>query len=159
MTTPIQLRDVIQGDLPIFFNHQLDPLANYMAAFTAENPADQQAFNAHWQKILSDDTITIKTILYTKEVAGHIASFQRFGQPEITYWIGKAYWGKGIATQALSIFLTHHSQQRPLHARVAKDNIASIRVLEKCGFTITGQDKGFANARNQEIEELILTLT
>ena len=81
-----------------------------------------------------------------------------FGELEVTYWLGKAYWGRGIATQALAAFL-RVQQRRPLIARVAKDNIASIRVLQKCGFVLTAETKGFANARGAEIEEVILTLT
>jgi RimJ/RimL family protein N-acetyltransferase len=82
----------------------------------------------------------------------------RSGQPEVTYWIGKEYWGNGVATRALSAFL-ESARVRPLHARAAKDNVASLRVLEKCGFVITGEDKGFSNARGEEVEEFILTLT
>jgi RimJ/RimL family protein N-acetyltransferase len=78
-----------------------------------------------------------------------------FGEPEISYWLGKDYWGKGVATAALSAFLDH-VEMRPLYARVAKDNLASQRVLEKCGFTVDGEDKGFSNARGVEVEEVIL---
>ena len=116
-----------------------------------------EAFTAHWSKILGDDTVTIKTILFEGRVAGHIAKFERFGQPEVTYWIGRQYWGRGIATQALSEFLDD-LPERPLYARAAKDNIASLRVLEKCGFAICGYDKAFASARGEEIEEVILKL-
>lgn len=153
----ILLRDIIESDLPIFFQQQLDPTANYMAAFTVKDPADRDAFTAHWTKILSDDTITKKTILFEGQVVGHVASFEQFGNLEVTYWIGKEYWGKGIATKALSAFLSC-MKTRPLYARAAKDNSASIRVLEKCGFTITGEDKGFSNARGEEVEEFILKL-
>ena len=156
-TGGVLLRDVIAGDLPIFFEQQLDPAANHMAAFTAKDPPDRDAFTAKWTRVLGDDTITIKTILFEGRVAGHIASFEQFGKPEITYWIGKEYWGKGIATKALSEFLVS-LKVRPLYARAAKDNIASLRVLEKCGFTICSHDKGFANARGEEIEEFILEL-
>jgi RimJ/RimL family protein N-acetyltransferase len=158
LTNNVLLRDVTADDLPIFFNHQLDPEANYMAAFTARDPSDREAFTAHWTKIMADDAIIIKTILFAGQLVGHVSSFEQFGQREVSYWIGKEYWGKGIATMALSAFLDH-LKTRPLYARAAKDNIASIRVLEKCGFTICGQDKGFANARGQEIEEFILKLS
>jgi RimJ/RimL family protein N-acetyltransferase len=157
MTSGVVLRDVTEGDLPIFFEHQQDPDANHMAAFTAKDPADRDAFTAHWTKILGDDTITVKTILLDGRVVGHVLSFERFGKPEVSYWLGKEYWGKGIATQALSQFLGHVTV-RPLYARAAKDNIASIRVLEKCGFTIYGEDKGFSNARGEKVEEYILKL-
>lgn len=84
-------------------------------------------------------------------------SFEQFGTPEVSYWIGREFWGKGIATRALSELLGH-VKMRPLYARAAKDNIASLRVLQKCGFTICGEDKGFASARGEEIEEFILVL-
>jgi RimJ/RimL family protein N-acetyltransferase len=148
---------VTQDDLAIFFEQQLDPDANYMAAFTAKEPADRQAFMAHWTRILGDKTITKKTILFDGQVAGHVVSFEQFGMPEVSYWIGREFWGKGIATRALSELLGH-VKVRPLYARAAKDNIASLRVLQKCGFTISGEDKGFANARGAEVEEFILVL-
>jgi RimJ/RimL family protein N-acetyltransferase len=153
----VLLRDIKESDLPIFYEHQLDPGANYMAAFTAKDPANKAAFAEHWNKIMADESVTVKTILYDGEVAGHVVSFKRFGNPEVSYWIGKQYWGKGIATQALSEFL-NQTKLRPLYARAAKDNIASLRVLEKCGFAITGEDKGYSNARGEDVEEFILVL-
>ena len=157
MTTDILLRDVREDDLPIFFQQQLDPDANRMAAFTAKDPADRAAFTAHWAKILGDAGITIKTILFDGRVAGHVLSHGWFGEPEISFWLGREYWGKGLATRALSAFLGC-VKTRPLYARAAKDNLASLRVLEKCGFTVAGHDKGFANARGEEIAEVILVL-
>jgi RimJ/RimL family protein N-acetyltransferase len=153
----VLLRDVLEEDLPTFFAQQLDPDANTMAAFTAKNPSDKAAFSTHWAKILADESITIKTILYRADIAGHIACHAWFGDPEVTYWIGKEYWGLGIATASLSQFLAT-LKARPLYARAAKDNIASIRVLEKCGFAVSGHDRGFATARGEEIDELILKL-
>ncbi len=142
----------------MFFEHQLDPGANHMAAFTARDPADQDAFAAHWKKILSDATVIIKTILFEEHVVGYVGKFEeRPGKPEVTYWIGKEYWGKGLATKALSEFLGQ-LKTRPIHARAARDNVASLRVLEKCGFTISGYERSFANARNEEIEEALLEL-
>ncbi len=153
----VKLRNVVENDLPVFFEQQLDLEANRMAAFTAKDPTDQDAFNAHWAKILADDTILIKTILFDGEIAGYILSHGWFGEPEVSYWIGKSFWGKGIATAALAQFL-QIKPTRPLYARVVKDNLGSKRVLEKCGFTIHSHDKGFANARGMEVEELILKL-
>ena len=154
----VALRDVTEDDLPTFFEQQLDPIASHMAAFTTKDPSDKDAFAAHWTKILTDDTITIKTILIDGCMAGHVAQFERFGEPEVTYWIGREYWGKGVATEALSEFL-RDVKMRPLYARAAKDNVASIRVLEKCGFTITAYETAFANVRDEDIEEAILKLT
>jgi len=158
-TTEILLRDVTETDLPIFFEHQRDPAANFMAAFTSRDPADRDAFAAHWKRILNDDTVVVKTIVFEGNVVGSVATFvdKEFGKPEITYWIGKEYWGMGLATQALSKLL-RDIRVRPIYGRAAKDNVASIRVMEKCGFTISGYSKGFANARAKEIEEVILEL-
>lgn len=161
-TTPsiggLQLRDVAESDLPIFFEQQLDPGANRMAAFTAKEPTDREAFDARWRKILGDAKVLLKTIVFGGNVVGYIGKFEeRAGKPEVTYWIGREYWGKGIATKALSEFL-RQLRLRPIYARAARDNATSLRVLEKCGFRITGYEKGFANARGEEIEEANLEL-
>lgn len=155
--TDLQLRDVIEKDFPIFFEQQLDASALYMAAFTSKDPTDREAFIARWNKFMDDHTIQKKTILYNGHVIGNIINFEQFGQSMVGYWIGKEYWGKGLATKALILFL-EQIKTRPLFARVAKDNIASIRVLQKCGFNIIGEDKGFSNARGVEVEEFILIL-
>jgi len=152
------LRDVIEDDLPVFFDFQLDPDANRMAAFIARDPSDRQAFMAHWNKILADPTTINRTIVCDGQVVGSVSSYEDAGKPEVTYWIGRAYWGHGIATRALSEFLSHGNRARPIYARVAKDNLGSRRVLEKCGFQIIGESKGFANARGEEIEEFHLEL-
>lgn len=157
MKNKVILRDVNEVDLAIFFDQQLDMTANYMAAFTAKDPADKDAFNAHWEKILDDEKITKKTIIFNGQVAGQVLSFEQFGETEVSYWIGREYWAKGVATRALSQLLDY-VKIRPLYARAVKDNIASIRVLEKCGFKVCGEDKGFSNARAEEVEEYILKL-
>jgi RimJ/RimL family protein N-acetyltransferase len=154
MTSDVLLRDVIESDLPIFFEHQLDPDATEMAAFPSR---DRDAFMAHWAKIMADDSVMLKTVLFDGHVAGNIVSFEQSGKREVGYWIGKEYWGKGIATKALAAFLDH-VKTRPLYAHVAKHNIGSRRVLEKCGFTVEGEDKGFPNKREEEVEEFILRL-
>lgn len=154
MIDHILLRDVTATDLPIFYEHQFDPEATRMAAFP---PRDRQAFTAHWTKILADDTVIKQTILYKGLVAGNIVSFDQFGDPEVGYWLGREYWGKGIATRALSAFLSQ-VKVRPLYAHVANHNLASIRVLEKCGFTIIGEDAGFSSVPGEQVAEFILRL-
>lgn len=153
----VTLRSAIDDDLPVFFAHQLDPEANRMAAFTAKDPADRDTFMAHWGRILSDETITVMTILFEGRVAGYLAYFLQAGKRSVCYWIGKDYWGKGIATEALRQFLSQ-VPARPLYARAAKDNIGSVRVLRKCGFTVWGEDRGFSHARGCDVEEHIFRL-
>jgi RimJ/RimL family protein N-acetyltransferase len=134
MTTDVLLRVVTEDDLPIFFEHQLDLDATEMVAFPSR---DKNAFMAHWTKIMADDSVILKTILFNGQVAGNIVSFAQSGEREVGYWIGKEYWGKGIATKALAAFL-EHVKTRPLYAHVAKHNIGSRGVLEKCGFVRVG---------------------
>lgn len=154
MIEDVQLRDVIADDLPIFFQQQLDPDATYMAAFPSR---DRDAFMAHWQKLLSDETLIKKTILFNGQVAGNIGSWQQSGKQEVGYWIGKEYWGKGIASKAVSKIIVQ-IKVRPLYAYVAKHNIASIRVLEKCGFIIIDEEKELSIIGEEKIEGFIMIL-
>ena len=151
------LRDVSDGDLDTLFEHWTDPEANQMAAFTAADPSDRGAFDACWARPRGDEAITARTIEVDGQVVGTISSWSNQGEREVTYWIGREHWGKGIATRALREFL-EVERERPLYGVAAKDNAGSIRVLEKCGFAPVGEGKGFANARGEEIEELILVL-
>jgi RimJ/RimL family protein N-acetyltransferase len=140
----VRLRAVRESDLETLFEHQRDPVANSMAAFPAR---ERDAFMAHWHKILLDGTNAIRVILWNGEVAGNVLSFMRGDTREVGYWIGREYWGRGIATRALSQFL-RLVPDRPLYAGVALGNAASIRVLEKCGFVV----------HRREGEEVLLVL-
>ena len=155
----VLLREVTEDDLVIFFEQQHDPDANWMAAFTAKDPTDWAAFAAKWAKILDDRTGTAKTIVCGGRVAGYLLNFIApwSGQREVSYWIERDHWGRGLATRALAAFVGGLAA-RPLYARAAADNVASIRVLEKCGFVLIGRDRGFANARGAEIEEVVMEL-
>jgi RimJ/RimL family protein N-acetyltransferase len=150
----VQLREVEAADLEFFFQFQLDPDANHMAAFTSKDPADREAFNRHWEMIVADRQIPIRTILYQGQVAGSVLSYVMEGERLVSYWLGKEFWGLGIATRALSRYLKIIAE-RPIYARAASDNLASIRVLEKNDFQYLRTERGFANARSQEIEEFV----
>jgi RimJ/RimL family protein N-acetyltransferase len=158
MTNALCLREVVDDDLPLFFGFQLDPDANFIAAFTAKDPTDREAFTAHWNRILADPATINRTIVCDGQVVGSVSSYEESGKPEVTYWIGRAHWGKGIATRALTAFLAQANTTRPIYARVARDNLGSRRILEKCGFQVIGETTGFANARGGEIAELLLEL-
>lgn len=94
----------------------------------------------HWQRILKDEANILKTILCDGQVAGNIVSFMMEGQREVGYWLGREFWGKGIATQALEMFL-QYIDIRPLYGVVARHNHGSKRILEKCGFRILQEDE------------------
>ncbi|MET7621625.1 GNAT family N-acetyltransferase [Streptomyces sp. NPDC005408] len=152
----IALREVVDSDVPEFFRHMNDPESNRMAAFTSENAADRALFDAHWARIRASDAVT-RTVLADGVVVGHAAVYGPPEEREVTYFIDRAYWGRGVATAALRA-LIELVPQRPLHARAAADNAGSIRVLQKCGFTVTGRDRGYAHARGGETDEVLLTL-
>jgi len=157
VTYELRLREIEEDDLEAFFEHEQDPISIEMAAFTADDPSDREAFLDRWTRIFADGNIVGRTILVDDAVVGSILVHNWFGDPEVTYWIDRDHWGKGVATSALAEFL-EIVEIRPLYARVAFDNHGSRRVLEKCGFVVTGSERGHANARAEEIEELVLTL-
>ena len=151
------LRPTLESDLEVFFNIQLEQEGIFMAAFTSADPSNKVAYMDKWKRLLADPTINIRTILYNNEIAGSVSKYEIGGDAEITYWIGKKFWGLGIASESLKEFLTIE-KKRPIWGRVAFDNIGSKRVLEKNGFVQIGTDRGFANARGMEIEEFIFKL-
>lgn len=153
----IKLKPTIIEDLQYLFEFQLDKEAIRLAAFTSKDPSDKDAYISKYTKLLTDPSVNNQTILVNDIIVGSIAKFVMDGHAEITYWIDKKYWGQGIATQALKEFLVIETS-RPIFGRTAFDNIGSQKVLEKCGFLKTGTDKGFANARQKEIEEFIYKL-
>lgn len=137
MSDEVQLRDIEPGDLPIFYEQQLDPDAARMAAFPSR---DRAAFDAHWAKnILGNPAAITQTIVVDGQVAGNIGSWPQDGVRHVGYWIGKEHWGQGVATRALAAFL-RLVNERPIHAHVAKHNVGSIRVLEKNGFNLDSEE-------------------
>ena len=154
-TAQVQLRDAEPSDLPLLYQYQLDPEANRMAATL---PRDRETFHSHWARMLADRTIVSKVILADGLVVGSIGCFKMDGLDAVGYWIAREHWGRGIATRALSLLLEEVTI-RPLHARAASTNIASIRVLQRCGFVITGYRDSPADARFLACEEAELRLS
>jgi [ribosomal protein S5]-alanine N-acetyltransferase len=153
----IKLRPTEISDLDSLFQFQTDKEGGYLAAFMPKAPTDKAAYIAKYTKLLSDPTVNNQTIIIDNNIVGSIAKFVVEGDTEITYWIDRKYWGQGIATKALKELLDTETI-RPVFGRVAFDNFGSQKVLEKCGFVKIGMDKGFANARQAEIEEYIYKL-
>ena len=153
----ITLTKTEMNDLNAFFEFQLDEEANYLAAFTSKDPNDKTAYIEKYSKFLNDPTINMRTIKINNEIVGSISKFVLEKKAEITYWIDRKFWGHGIATEALKNFLDIETS-RPIFGRVAFDNFGSQKVLEKCGFIRIGSDRGFANARQAELEEYIYKL-
>jgi RimJ/RimL family protein N-acetyltransferase len=157
MTHHIALRPVHSADLDAIFEAMRDPESVRMAAFTAEDPDDRQWFDEHMKKLQESPEITLRAITCDGALVGSIASFVIEGQTEVAYWIDRRVWGRGIASRALELFLGT-VKDRPLYGRAARDNLGSLQVLAKAGFTAVGSEMSFANARGTQIEEMILRL-
>ena len=154
----IKLRPTEISDLDNLFQFQLDKEGEYLTAFMPKDPTDKSAYRDKHTKLLNDPTVNNQTIIFDNTIVGSIAKFVMEGDTEITYWLDRKFWGQGIATTALNDFLIIELT-RPIYGRVAFDNFGSQKVLEKCGFIKIGRDKGFANARQAEIEEYIYKLS
>lgn len=155
MTERVYLREVVENDLPEIFEYQRDPVASEMAAFPSRERA---AFMVHSAKILADDTVTTRIVVIETDVAGHVVCFAQAGEQRIGYWLGRRFWGRGIASRALAEFVSTISA-RPLVAYVAKHNAASMRVLEKCGFERVGEDCSEAPTGGGFVEEFVYSLS
>ena len=153
----VTLRPLEDADLDALYQQATDPESIRMAAFTSENHTDRRAFLARMSRLRADPSVSHLVIDVDGAVAGTIGCFSMDGQREVTYWVDRALWGKGVASAALGI-LVAETAERPLYGRAASDNLGSIRVLEKAGFRRVGVDRGFASGRGEEIQETILRL-
>jgi RimJ/RimL family protein N-acetyltransferase len=149
----VSLREVRLSDLPNFFEDQRDPAGARMAGFT---PRDHAAFMAHWHKIMANPACAIRTILFNGSIAGYMCAWTDGTDRCVGYWIGREFWGRGVASAALVQFL-HYETTRPLTARVVKHNAASIRVLQKAGFKPAGEE-AFELPGGAKFEELVFRL-
>ena len=154
INNPVRLRNVEQDDLPRLYEFNLEPDANCLAATI---PRSADAFKARWENTLADPNVVAKAILVGNSLAGSIVCFKRDGLDEVGYWVGKDFWGNGIASRALELCLKE-IQSRPLYARVATSNRASLRVLQKCGFVVERIHASPATDRYLECEEALLVL-
>jgi RimJ/RimL family protein N-acetyltransferase len=131
----ITLRPVESADIDIFYEHQADPVASEMAATTARDEVSHRQF---WEtRILVNPNNISRTVVVDGKVAGNILSWRNEDVREVGYRLGREFWGRGIATDALRLFLAE-IDDRPIHADVAKHNVGSRRVLEKNGFEPIG---------------------
>jgi RimJ/RimL family protein N-acetyltransferase len=150
----IQLRRTLPADLPILFQFQLDLVSNQLAG---TKPRDLQTFSARWEEIFRDPGITPRVIIADDTLVGSIDAFKQEGTDSIGYWIARAHWGRGIATRAIALLLGEVTT-RPLFARVAFQNVASLRALERNGFVISSRCQTPATQRNVARETITLTL-
>lgn len=136
----VELREVLDEDVGLFYVHQADPESSAMADFPSRNESDH---TAHWSKILADPAVVTRTVLADGDVVGNVTSWEHDEERDVGYWIDRRHWGRGIASAALQEFV-NVLPYRPLHAHVAKHNLGSLKVLERSGFQIVhrAEDNG-----------------
>lgn len=131
MPHAVALREVRESDFETFYQQQSDPESAAMAAFT---PRTRDEVIDRWSRMIVDEEITVRTITVDDVAAGHVVSWLDEGHREFGYWVGRQFWGQGVATEAVRLML-EIVRDRPLEAWAAPTNLGSIRVLEKNGFT------------------------
>ena len=137
MGAEVRLRDVVDGDLETLFRQEQEPEANRLAHFPARR---RDAFFAHWRtRILGVPGVHAQAVEVGGELAGSIVAWWQDGRRFVGYWFGREFWGRGVGTAALRLFLAQETA-RPLYADPHADNVGSVRLLEKCGFRRDGTE-------------------
>lgn len=157
LTGALSLRALREEDLPRLFEIQLDEEARHLAAFVTEEAKDREAYLAKHRKILADPETTNRGVEVDGELVGSVATFPIEGNIELTYWIRRDMWGRGVATAAVAELLEEVAV-RPIRARVVEDNTGSVLVLERNGFVRVGSEDAFAAGRRATVTELIYKL-
>jgi RimJ/RimL family protein N-acetyltransferase len=153
----VALRAMDDADLDAIFEQSRDPVAVQMAAFTRYDPSDRAAFDAHMARLRASPTVIHRVVTADGVLAGTVGAFEMDGETHVTYWIDRSLWGQGIAGQALRLLLDE-VKVRPVHAHAAADNAGSLRVLNRAGFKVIGEETAYAAARRAEIVEKVLRL-
>jgi RimJ/RimL family protein N-acetyltransferase len=149
MSDEVRLRDVEEPDLEVFFEQEQDPEATRRSQFP---PRDRERFMTHWAtKVLGDPTVLVQTVTVNGDPAGNVVSWWVKDRRFLGYWFGRQYWGRGIGTRAVTLFL-QLDKTRPLYADPYAGNTGSVRLLERCGFERAG------TVRYGDDEHLLLVL-
>lgn len=80
---------------------------------------------------------------------------------ELGYWLGRAFWGKGFASEAGRAVLDHAARAHPARRIVAghfAENAASARVLAKLGFVETGRGMRYGRAIDASLPHVDMAL-
>jgi RimJ/RimL family protein N-acetyltransferase len=135
MSGEVLLRDVEDADTEVFFAHQQDADAARRVRFT---PRDHDAFVTHWTtRVVGDPGVFVQAVTVDGEVAGNIVAWWEGERRFLGYWFGREFWGRGVGTRAVALFL-ERERHRPIYADPFSGNVASVRLLERCGFRREG---------------------
>ncbi|WP_188192601.1 GNAT family N-acetyltransferase [Nonomuraea sp. SYSU D8015] len=149
MDDEVRLRDVVEADLEVFLAQEHDPEAQRRSRFPAR---PRERFLTHWRtRILDDPDAYVQAVMVGDDLAGNIVAWTEGERRFIGYWFGREFWGRGIGTRALTLFLSQE-KTRPLYADPFHGNTASVRLLERVGFQREG------TVRHGEDEHVMLVL-
>jgi RimJ/RimL family protein N-acetyltransferase len=145
----VRLRDVVETDLEYFFENEHEPENVRRSRF---QPRERERFMTHWRtRVLGDPTNFVQTALVDGEVAGNVVAWWDEGRRFCGYVFGRKFWGRGIGTRAVSLFLASELN-RPLRADPYHGNLGSVRLLERLGFERVG------TVRHGEDEHILFAL-
>jgi RimJ/RimL family protein N-acetyltransferase len=153
----VTIRPQTDADIEDVFRLESDELGSDMIAFLPRAPGDRTAFEQAWVRYTTTDGIIYRIVEVDGAFAGYVLSFLAEDERQVGYWIDRQFWGRGVASAALGLLLAE-LPGRPLFGRVAGDNSASRRVLEKAGFVLVDTVRELAPRRGHEIDELVLRL-
>ncbi|MEU1390527.1 MULTISPECIES: GNAT family protein [unclassified Nonomuraea] len=149
MSADVRLRPVLESDLEVFLEQEHDEEAVRRSRFA---PRERVAFMTHWAtRVLGDPTVLVRTVTVEGAVAGNVVSWWEGERRFVGYWLGRPFWGRGVGTAALGLFLAEE-KTRPLYADPFAGNTGSVRLLERHGFRRAG------TVRHGEDEHLLLVL-
>lgn len=153
----IELRDLDDDDLDAVFEMLRDPRAVAQAAFTRADASDRATFDAWIAPRRASPDVALHVVTERGGFAGIAAGFTVDGEREVTLWLARNAWGRGVATAALNLLISREAT-RPLFARVAGHNAAGIAVLERTGFTEASRSQQFAPGLGRDAEEVVYAL-
>ncbi|MFJ5729515.1 GNAT family N-acetyltransferase [Streptomyces paradoxus] len=146
----VRLRDAVADDPEFLLAYEHDPEAVRRSRYM---PRPREAFLRHWQtELLGDGTVFVQAVTVDGEVAGSVVARWEGDRRFLGYWLGRPYWGRGIGSRALTLFL-ERERNRPPYADPAGANTGSVRLLEKHGFQRTG------TVRHGENEHVVFVLS
>ena len=144
----ILLRPWLESDAEALFKYASDPEVGPHAGWPPHKNVKESLEiirtlfhnDTTWAIVLKETDEPVGAIGYGPSCECNLPA--REDEPLIGYWVGKPYWNQGICTEALQLMLNHISKSTGIPSLISghfTDNPASGRVMEKCGFTPTGE--------------------
>lgn len=145
----ILLRPWMESDAPALYKYASDPDVGPRAGWSPHKNLDESLeiirsvfgdATKTWAIVLKETNEPIGAIGYGPSCECNLPAKE--AEPTIGYWVAKAYWNRGICTEALRLMIEHIRETTDIPSLISGhfiDNPASGRVMEKCGFVPTGE--------------------